>query len=160
MEKVKTIKVSDEMLANLAEAVKSSLAFEKLSGKQLNITSTVGEVLACREFGLSLVVNDINQYFDAIDSEGKKVQIKTRRGKLVPSTLTGPLLDRHFTVNYDYAVLVLLEHDYSIQSFHRIDSSTIKAHFDRINGIRETNGKPKRKTMAISQFKKNGKSMK
>jgi hypothetical protein len=98
-------------------------------------------------------VNDINENFDALDQDKKKVQIKTRRYKGAKSAMTGPLLDKNFLVPFDYAILTLLNEDYTFKEHFKIEAEAIKTHFDRINNKRTKNGIAKRKTMSISQFK-------
>lgn len=150
---IKTVKITPAIIDKLNDAIKISLDFEELTGKQLNITSIVGEILTSDRLKLKVVVNDINESFDAIDRDNKTVQIKTRRYKGVGSAMTGPLLDKYFKVNYDYAILTLLNEDYSFKELFRIEASSIKKHFDRINATRIIEGKAKRKTMSISQFR-------
>lgn len=146
------IAISDEIIEKLNSAIETSLDFEQLTKKQLNITSIVGEVLACRVHNLKLMVDDINEGFDALDQNGKRVQIKTRRYKGVKSALTGPLLDKKYDTPFDYAVLVLLDEKYKLMDSYTLSSDSIRQHFERINENRVTNEKPKRKTMTISQF--------
>jgi hypothetical protein len=151
---IKTIPITQEIIEKLNQAIKISLEFEELTGKQLNITSIVGEIIVSEKFGLQLVVKDGNESFDAIDIDNKTVQIKTRRYKDVESSLTGPLLNKLFQVSFDYAYLVLLNRDYSFKEIFRIEAAAIQNHFDRINAKRILLDKEKRKTMAISQFRK------
>ncbi|MNU69024.1 hypothetical protein D3C71_584010 [compost metagenome] len=148
------IAISDEMIEKLNNAIKTSLDFEQLTKKQLNITSIVGEVLACRAHNLKLMIDDINEGFDALDKDGKRVQIKTRRFKGVLSALTGSLLDKNYDTPFDYAILVLLNEKYELLSSYTLSSDSIKQHFERINENRTTKDKQKRKTMTISQFMK------
>lgn len=150
---IKTISITPTIIQKLNEAIKISLDFELLTGKQLNITSVVGEVLTCQKLKLKLVANDINQSFDAIDKDNKKVQIKARRYKGVDTAMTGPLLDKTFKVPFDYAILILLNQDYSFKEMFRIEASAIQKHFDRINANRISVGKGQRKNMSISQFR-------
>lgn len=150
---IATIEITPAIIDKLKEAIKVSLDFEKLTGKQLNITSVVGEIVTCERLKLKLVVNDINESFDAIDGDNNTVQIKTRRYKGADTAMTGPLLDMHFKANYDYAILTLLNEDYTFKEFFRIDAGSIERHFARINAKRIAEGKGKRTTMSISQFK-------
>jgi hypothetical protein len=153
MENLKTISITPKILKKMNEAIRVSLEFEVLTGKQLNVTSTTGEILACHKNKLKLVVNDINACFDAIDQDGLKVQIKTRRYKGKESARTGPLLDNNYQVQYDYALLVLLNEDYSLKTIYRIDAASIRSHFDRINANRTLANKSKQNTMSINRFK-------
>lgn len=150
---IKTISISPTIIQKLDEAIEIAKDFELLTRKQLNITGIVGEILVSQKLNLKLVVDDINEAFDALDKDNKKVQIKTRRYKGVDSAMTGPLLDKNFNVPFDYAILILLNQDYSFKELFRIEASAIQLHFDRINSNRKSGGKLARKTMSISQFK-------
>ena len=97
-------------------------------------------------------MNDINTGFDAVDINNLKVQIKARRYKGKPSSLTSPLLDKEFEVPYDYALLVIVDSEYRLLKILRVDAHQIRDHFLRINKERVEQGKEKRKTMSVSQF--------
>ncbi len=148
---METIEITDKIIGKLNKAIKASLEFEKLTGKQLNITSIVGEVLVCLKLGLKLVKDDINAGYDAIDSENKRVQIKTRRYKNTANSntaMTGNLLTKKLDVPYDYVILILLEIDYTLKAIYKIEKNEIEGHFIRINGNRII----PRKNMSIGQF--------
>ncbi|MHB8262040.1 MAG: DUF6998 domain-containing protein [Bacteroidia bacterium] len=149
---MKTIKITRAILKKLNEAIEASISFERLTGKQLNITSIVGEVFASKKLNLELVVNDINPGFDAIDKDGKKVQIKTRRFHGNNTAQTGNLLNKNFKVSFDYALLVLLDKEYKLISIYRIERKWVEEHFKNINERRQANEKGRRKTLSISQF--------
>lgn len=148
-----SLPISDEIIEKLTHAIKTSLDFEKMTGKQLNLTGIVGEVLTCKRHNLELVVDDINEGFDAWDKDGKRVQIKTRRFKGVDSAMTGTLLSKNYEPTYDYVILVLLNEQYAFKEDYVLSSNAIREHFDRINAIRVNEGKPKRKNMSIAQFR-------
>lgn len=150
---IKTIAITPRIKRKINEAIRVSLEFEAMTEKQLNITSIVGEILVSDSLGMELVVNDGNECYDAIDKDKKKVQIKARRYKGVESAMTGTLLNKNFKVGFDYAILVLLNEDYSFRETFRIDAKTIQKHFNRINKNRHTVGKAPRKTMSIAQFR-------
>ncbi len=152
MDDLKTIRINNEIEDCIKKAIQVSLRFEQLSGKQLNITATIGEFYACKEYDLSWVMNDINEEFDAVDLKNQKVQIKARRYKGKPASLTGPLLNKKFEVTYDYALLVLLDSEYCLLKILKVDAQEIRDHFSRINKERVEQGKEKRKTMSVSQF--------
>ena len=67
--------------------------------------------------------------------------------------MIGKLLDKNFKVSFDYAILFILNEDYTYKEHFRNEAGTIEKHFDRINERRIIEGKAKRKTMSISQFK-------
>jgi hypothetical protein len=151
---METIIIGEEILVLLQKAVDAAYEFELKSGKQLNITSMVGEVYAAQKFELKLVKDDINPDYDAIDRDGKLVQIKARRYKGNKTAMTGPLLNKEFKVAFDYALLVLLNLDYSLKEIFRIEKDWVETHFERINKDRTLIGKKPRKTMSISQFER------
>jgi hypothetical protein len=150
---MKTIPITREVKDIVNKIIKLALEFEQHTGKQFNITSILGEVLACDSNNLLWVVDGINKGFDAFDKDKKRVQIKARRYKH-PSNATGSLLDKNFDVPFDYALLVLLNKDYTFRDILRIEADQIKEHFERINNDRVSKGKPKRKTMSVWQFDK------
>lgn len=152
MSELKTKNIDEEVITVLNATIKSSLQFEALTGKQLNITGIVGEVLVAKKYNLELVVNDINSGFDALDSEGKKVQIKTRRVNSKKSNLLSKMSISN-EANYNYTLLIILDKEYNPKEIYRAEKEQISSHFDRINAKR----KVKRNTMSISQFKKFGK---
>lgn len=150
----KTIKINTVLLSQMDRAIKDSLAFEKLSGKQLNITSTVGEVLACKKFNLDWVLDDINTGFDAFDKDGKTVQIKTRRHKGVMSAQTGNLLNSKNEVAFDYALLLLLKEDYSLLEIYKLEARKIHEYLNPLNKKRAREKKKPRKAISVSTFKR------
>ena len=157
MSELETRKINKEVITVLNETIKSSLKFEELTSKQLNITGIVGEVLAAEKCKLELVVDDINTGFDAIDENKKRVQIKTRRESLRKSDLLSKMLDRELKVNYDYALLVIVDNKYNLKEISRIEKEEVLKHFKNINSKRKKDNKKPRNTMSISQFKKYGK---
>ena len=76
-----TVPVSRRMLSAVREAVSAALRYEETTGRKrkLGITGEVGEVLVCHKLGLRLCLDSLKEGFDARDSRGKRVQIKTRR---------------------------------------------------------------------------------
>lgn len=149
---IETISITNQILDKLNESIKASLEFEKLTGKQLNITSTVGEVLICHKLKLKLVVNDINAGFDALDKK-LRVQIKTRRYENNDNAMTGSLLDKNNKVPFDYAILILLNKDYTFKEYHTIYAIDIQNHFDVLNERRKSENKKNKNKMSISQFR-------
>jgi hypothetical protein len=122
MDNLETIKINKEIEECLQEAIQVSLRFEQLTGKQLNITPTIGEFFSCKVNNLNWILNDINKGYDAIDEGNFKVQVKTRRYKGKPSSLTAPLLDKKFEVTYDYALLVLLDSNYCLLKIIKVEA--------------------------------------
>ncbi len=149
----KTIKITEEILKIIEKAKKVAIKFEELTGKKLNITSVVGEVLAGHKNNLSLVIDDINEGYDAFDKNNKKVQIKARRYKR-PQDPIGNLLNKDFKVTYDYALLVLLDDHYELKgNIVRKNKNLIQKYFDKKNQDRKKENKKPVKAIPINTFK-------
>jgi len=84
MENPKTIKIDNKLINKVKSAIDVALEYEAAtSGKRkLGITGEVGEVLVCHKLGLKLVLDSRSEGFDALDKNGLRVQIKTRRSEL------------------------------------------------------------------------------
>lgn len=145
---IDTIPITDDIIETLGKAIEISRNFEDLTGKQMNITGIVGEVLACKKHNLRLVVNDINVGYDALDKNRDRVQIKTRRCKGARTTTIGS-----FNVLFDHAILVLLNERYELEEDYCCSSKSIKDHFERINDNRKKEGKSEKKNMTTEEFK-------
>jgi hypothetical protein len=103
VEKMKTIK-------NLAVEYEQLFSFER----RLGITGELGEILLCYLFDLDLVKNNINDGFDALDKDNKKIQIKSVRKK--PNnkkTNDGGRLSRFSEHEFDYCLLISFDKYYS-----------------------------------------------
>ena len=111
-EKMKTLKLSDDQL--IENIIGFSLEYNRRFGKSLGITGEVGEYKASRLLNLKRAQGNINKGFDAIDTQGKKVQIKTRiysRNSERTSAFTN--------FGFDYALLVLLSDKYEITEIYK-----------------------------------------
>jgi hypothetical protein len=112
---------SEKLVERIKKVIDTALAYERAtcSKRKLGITAEVGEVLVCHRFGLRLMLNPRTEGYDALDSDGKRVQIKTRRGesKGLPSDF-GRIgqFSRH---PFDYALLVILDQDYNLREVYR-----------------------------------------
>ena len=78
-----TIIVDAELINKLNSAINAALVYETAThGKRkLGITGEVGELLACHQLGLKLVLDPRSEGFDAVDKYYLRVQIKTRRSE-------------------------------------------------------------------------------
>jgi len=132
-QEIKSVCITDELLRQLNKAIHAALAYEKETGdcRKLGITGEVGEVLTCYQLGLKLVCDPRASGYDAINKQGKKVQIKTRRseGKGLPRDV-GRLssFSKH---EFDYALLVLLDHSYKVCEIWRADYRELKPIIER-----------------------------
>lgn len=133
-EEIKAVFVTDKIVEKLKKAIKAALDYEKIvfDKRKLGITAEVGEVLACHRLGLKLILDTHSKGFDAIDKDGKLVQIKSRRSESegLPNDAgrVGTFSKHHF----DYALLVLLDHNYKLCEIWRaVHNSKLKQLIER-----------------------------
>ena len=112
-------------------------------GKSLGITSEVGEYKAAKLLKLKRAPGNIRKGFDANDSDGKKVQIKSRIYHRNQER-TGVFKNYEF----DYALLVLLSDDYEVTEIYKAKCEDIKKQI--------TTQSYKRPSLSISKFKSIG----
>lgn len=94
-----------DFLARLAWIYRESM------GRPLPITSELGELYACVLLGLRRTPPGTRGY-DALDGEGKKVQIKTRAPETGGEVNRMGTLGKFTSWNFDYALLVLLKEEW------------------------------------------------
>ena len=113
----------DQLIDNI---ISLAIRYRQRFGKSLGITSEIGEYKASKLLKLDRAQGNINKGFDAVDSEGKKVQIKSRicsrnKGR------TGIFNNYDF----DYAVLVLMSENYEVTDIYKLGKQEIKEEIDR-----------------------------
>ena len=136
---MKALTLSNEQL--IENIIDLSLEYKGRFCKSLGITGEVGEYKASRLLKLKRVSGNINKGFDAIDTQGKKVQIKTRiysRNSERTSAFTN--------FDFDYAILVLLSDKYEITEIYKARCKDIQ------NKIESQSYK--RPALSIRDFKK------
>lgn len=96
---------------------KLAVEYYTLTGKPLGVTSEIGEYLAARHLGLTLMPAR-QAGFDATDDKRRKVQIKTRR--LPPSGGIGSqrIGSIRVTHSWDVLLLVLLDENLELRAIH------------------------------------------
>jgi hypothetical protein len=141
----KTLVVSDAIVDAAASAIKAELVYQAATncGRKFGITGEIGEILVCRALGLRMVEDPRSEGFDAIDSKGLCVQIKTRRAESGKLPKDGGRLSTFSAHECDYALLGILSRDYELVAVWRAD-------FGRLKPII---GKHKRANPTIRQFK-------
>ena len=112
-----------------------------MTGRKLGITGEVGEILVCKKLNLNLLKNDIAAGYDALDSGGRRYQIKTRKGDPDKGRLS-----RFSKHEFDYVVLAVLDKEYNIVELWQTTFEEIKPVID----------KTKRRNPSLSDFKKIG----
>ncbi|MBN1936324.1 MAG: hypothetical protein JW934_16785 [Anaerolineae bacterium] len=142
----KTIIVDDDLIHKLKPAIAAALAYEEATqGKRkLGITGEVGELLACHQLGLELALNPRAEGFDAIDQDGLRVQIKTRRSESEGLAKSTGRTSRFSSHEFDYALLILLDPEYQLCEIWRADYSDLKPIIE----------KQKRRSPSLSSFKR------
>ena len=127
-----TIKVDDALLGKVRSAIDGALAYERaVNGtRKLGITGEVGELLVCHCLGLRLVADPRSEGFDAVDRDGQRVEIKTRRSESdgLPSDVGR--ISRFSAHEFDYALLVLLTPHYEIAEVWRAEYAALKPIID------------------------------
>ena len=119
----------------IAEALKSLKAKNVIRTK--NLVGDLGEYYCKEKFGLKLEENAVNKGFDAIDTDGLKVEIKTRRTPEGRSKV----IFRSF--DFDYCLYVKLGEYYQPEEILKIEVEELK------NNL-ETNYK----RLSVSKIKK------
>jgi len=145
-DELKTIEITKEVLQVVEQVIQGALEYERITGetRKLGITGEVGEILACHHLGFRLCVDPRAAGFDAIDFEGRKVQIKTRRSETDGLPRDAGRIGTFSKHTFDYALLVLLDRQYHVAEIWR-------AEYDYILPLIE---KQKRRNPNLSLFKK------
>jgi len=148
MENPKTIKIDNKLINIIKSAIDVALEYEAATNgeRKLGITGEVGEVLACHKLGLKLVLDSRSEGFDALNKDGLRVQIKTRRSEsegLPRDAGRAGVFSKH---EFDYALLALLDHKYELCEIWRAD-------YNKLTPIIE---KQKRRNPPLSSFKRVG----
>lgn len=141
----------EDIISTVNRAIEIAIEYETFfKGKRkLGITGEVGEILACQKLNLKLVLNTINEGFDAIDEDGKRVQIKCCRSETLDMSPDQARVGRFSNHPFDYAILVLLGRKYEVKEIWRSD-------YDNIIPLIEANA---RRNPNIGSFKKAGKKV-
>lgn len=128
-----TIAVDDALLRGLEPAITVSLMYEKITrGKRkLGITGEIGELLVCRQLGLRLVLDSRSKGFDAIDKDGLRVEIKSRRSESDELPRDAGRTSRFSQHPFDYALLGLLDPEYRLREIWRADYDKLKPLIDK-----------------------------
>lgn len=140
--------VTQDLVENIQKAIDAAIAHQKAVGgkRKLGITGEVGEVLVCKTLGLRLMREDRSEGFDALDAEGKRVQIKTRRSESEGLPRDVGRISTFSRHEFDYALLAILDHDYKLCEIW-------KAKYEDILPIIE---KQKRRNPTLAAYKKVG----
>ena len=145
-EEIKAVSVNDKIVEKIKKAIRAALDYEKIvfDKRKLGITAEVGEVLACHHLGLRLILDTHSKGFDAIDKDDKLVQIKSRRSESEGLPNDAGRIGTFSLHSFDYALLVLLDHNYKLCEIWR-------AEYDKLKPLIE---RQKRRNPNLSSFKR------
>ncbi len=138
--------INGAVLSAVRDVIAAARKYEAATGevRKVGITGEVGEVLACRELGLELATDPRSIGFDAVDVDGKRVQIKTRRSESAGLPRDVGRLGTFSRHPFDYALLVLLDHEYELAEIWRAEYAELKPLIDS----------QKRRNPSLSAFKR------
>lgn len=128
-----------------------AVRYRELTGKPLGITGELGEAQAAQLLGLTLA--DARQAgYDAVDPDGRRLQIKTRcilQGAKTSQRVGRIRLDH----DWDAVVLLLIDHNFDPLAAFELPRETIETELKR-PGSRSRN---ERGALAVAWFKSIGK---
>ncbi len=87
--------------------------------------------MTCYQLGFRLILDPRSEGFDAIDKDGKQVQIKTRRSETEGLPRDVGRISRFSNHRFDYALLCLLDHEYQLCEIWRANYENIKPIIDK-----------------------------
>lgn len=121
------IVIDDNIIQKVKLAIEAALAYESATGgnRKLGITGEVGEILVCYQLGLRLMLDPRSVGYDALDSGGRRVQIKTRRSESKGLPRDAGRVSRFSEHEFDYALLGLLDHQYRLCEIWQADYDDI-----------------------------------
>lgn len=142
---LKWITIDSKIVSTIKSAINAALAYEnKTKGtRKLGITGEVGEALVCNKLGLRLMLDTRSEGFDALDSDGKRVEIKSRRSESIGLPRDAGRTSKFSEHPFDYALLGLLNQNYELCEVWR-------AEYNRLLPVIE---KQKRKNPSLASFK-------
>ncbi len=141
----KTLEIDNKLINKMKSAIDVALEYEAATNgkRKLGITGEVGELLVCHQLGLRLVLDSRSEGFDALDKDGLRVQIKTRRSESEGLPRNAGRTSRFSKHEFDYALLALLDQKYQLCEIWRADYNKLKPLID----------KQKRQSPSLSSFK-------
>lgn len=136
----KTLIVTDAIMDAAASAISAELVYQRATncGRKFGITGEIGEILICRALGLEMVGDPRSEGFDAIDAEGQRVQIKSRRGENGELPKDSGRLSKFSAHECDYALLGILGRDYKLVAIWKADFSRLKPIVGKHKGANPT----------------------
>lgn len=123
MEIMETIEINDSLIDVINKAIVVALEYGALTqnNRKLGITGEIGEVLICKQLGLRLMANSLIAGYDAIDKDGRRVQIKTRRSESGEKPKETGRLSRFSEHEYDYTLFGVFNSKYQLVEIWKAD---------------------------------------
>lgn len=141
-------------LSEIIEQIRTSASsYYKLTGKPLGVTGEIGEYDAAHLLGMVLAEARQKGY-DAIKSDGSKVQIKTRALNKNADKISGRVGAIKTNCEWDTVILVIMDRGYNTIAIYEADRKSIEHAKTRLNGKARKEGK-----IAISEFIKKGRKV-
>jgi len=131
-QKIATLNIDDKMIDLVYKAIDIAVKYEAASQgiRKMPITGEIGEVLICKQLGLNLIADFLSAGFDALDNNGLKVQIKTRRESQEEPKGNHVRIGRFSEHYYDYALLGILDKQYRLREVWRAEYADLKPIID------------------------------
>jgi len=111
-----------EWLSHLTELAS---AHKRIFGRTLALTDELGELHACTLLGLDRATAGMTGY-DAVDPEGRKVQIKSRSPRVLDHVNPVGRVGRFHSWDFDYALLVLMDSEYRLDAIWRAERADLE----------------------------------
>ena len=144
-----------ETVGEILERVKKpAIEYYELTGKPLGITGEFGEYLAATTLGLKLAAARTAGY-DAVDSTGRRIQIKTRRiprDKKIVGQRLGSIRLNH---EWDAVLLIVLDERFELRWIFEAERPAIREAL-KAPGSKARN---ERGALAITKFKSIGRQV-
>jgi hypothetical protein len=138
----------------LKQARTIAIEYYRLTGKPLGITGEVGEYEAARLLGLELAIAR-EAGFDAIDQNGRRLQIKSRsipRAKKLTGQRLGSI---DLEKPWDAVILILMDEDFSPVAIYEADRADITEALQR-PGSKARN---ERGALSVTKFRSIGRQV-
>lgn len=146
---------NNKKLSEIISAAKTAaISYYKLTGKPLGITGEIAECEAARLMDLELAEARSPGY-DAIDKNGKLIQIKARRiaeDRRNKSQRVGSIRLDH---KWDSVMLVLMDEQYDVFAIYEAEREAIKAEIERPGSV----ARNERGALPVSTVKRIGKQV-
>ena len=119
--------ITQEHVDVIDSAIKVARQYETMMGdkQRLGITGEVGDIKACFKYNLKLAKITQSPGYDAVDEDGKKVQIRTRRIVSGTKTIDSKRLSTFTKDKFDYCLLVFLDKEYDIDEVWKTESAAL-----------------------------------